>query len=185
MYMNSLILVAVILMVFLILKGILEKKFGSRSISIDFSSYAKRSRFMNDSELAFFVNLKQALGERYLVFCKVRIEDFVEVRHRNLSYGERNGKRNRIKSNHVDFLVCDHMTTAPLLAIEVNGKSHERSDRMNRDVFVEKLYESVGLPFYLVKVGSDFHAEADSIRNMLDGKTGIVEAVIPSKSDIE
>ncbi|NTW46265.1 MAG: DUF2726 domain-containing protein [Candidatus Moranbacteria bacterium] len=129
---------------------------------------------MNDSELAFFVNLRRTLGEEYLVFPKVRVEDFVEVKEAGLMYGRKQGLRNRIKSNHVDFLICDRVTTAPLLSIELDGRSHRRADRMKRDVFVVELYKSVGLPFYRVKVGSDFYAETEAIGSILREKTGAV-----------
>lgn len=161
----SLMWAVVIVSVALGLKYFLDKKFGDGSDAV---LYEKKSRLMNDSELAFFVNLKQALGDRYLIFCKVRIEDFVGVK-KEVDSRKTYGLRGRIKSRHVDFLVCDSETTAPLLAIEVNGKSHERADQAKRDEFVVKLYESVGLAFRSVAVGSDFHAEAEAVRNMFDG----------------
>lgn len=167
------------------MRNLLEKKFGRGVSVMNFGAYAKKNRLMDDSEFAFFVNLHQTIGERFLIFPKVRIEDFVEVKNGMADSRTAYGLRGRIKSRHVDFLVCDRVTTAPLLAIEVNGKSHERADRKERDDFVEKLYKSVGLPFYPVKVGSDFRAEADTIKNMLDGKTGIVEEEISSKFDAE
>jgi len=77
----------------------------------------------------------------------VRIEGFIEVKD-GFEYGKKNGLRNRIKSNHVDFLICDRVTTEPLYVIELDGSSHNRLDRRERDDFVKELYQAVGLPFY-------------------------------------
>lgn len=165
--MGSLILVVVIIVVVIVVKYLLEKKSGDAAAA-DFGAYAKKNRLMNDSELAFFVNLRQTLGERFLIFPKVRIEDFVEVKKGATDSKAAYGLRGRIKSRHIDFLVCDRAKTAPLLAIEVDGKSHERAERKDRDDFVEKLYESVGPLFYSVKVGSDFRAEVGHVLQRLE-----------------
>ena len=52
---------------------------------------------------------------------------------------------NRIESRHIDFLICQKDTLKPVVAIELDDKSHERPDRIKRDNFVNQLFDSTGL----------------------------------------
>lgn len=118
---------------------------------------------MNESEQAFFINLQKTLGNRYVVLSKVRIEDFVEATHGVGGYGA----RGRIKSRHVDFLICDRATTQPLIAVELDGKSHQGESRQERDRFVDELYKTIGLPIRHISVGSNFSECAQAINETL------------------
>jgi hypothetical protein len=155
------IIVLVIVRIFLKKK---EQAFG-------LASYQKKARVMNESEQALFINLRKALGDDYILLSKVRMEDFVVV---NKNYGiERNklwGLRGRIKSRHVDFLICDRATTAPVLAIELDGKSHNGLSRQKRDQFVDELYKTINLQVEHIHVGGSFLELAQEIRGKLNGK---------------
>ena len=143
----------------------LAKEFSHRSGRLtNFSLYHKRDRVMSESEQALYINLQKVLGEKYIVLSKVRIEDFVETTYNTGRYGA----RGRIKSRHVDFLICDRSTTKPLLAIELDGKSHQREDRQDRDRFVDKLYEAIDLQVLHIPVGDDFLGQANHINDILN-----------------
>ncbi|MDM5008034.1 DUF2726 domain-containing protein (plasmid) [Escherichia coli] len=47
---------------------------------------------------------------------------------------------------HVDYLLCDKTDLKPLLAIELDDKSHQREDRIARDKLVDGIFKAVGLP---------------------------------------
>lgn len=130
-------------------------------------SYLKRTQVMNSSEFALYLALRNELGHKYIVLSKVRIEDFVGVDDRMLSERERYGLRSRIKSRHVDFLICDFKETRPLLAIELDGESHDTPERMERDQFVDDVYKDIGLPVEHINVGADFAAAIQKIRERL------------------
>lgn len=129
--------------------------------------YWLKEQVMNTSERALFINLVQTLGQTHLVFSKIRVEDFVEVRNSQLSKSEHWGKRGKIKSRHVDFLVCDKNTSRPVLAIELDGSSHNNYQRQVRDNFLDSVYREAGLRVEHVRVGSDFAAAAERIRASL------------------
>jgi len=131
------------------------------------ADYRLKKSVLNDSELALWVNLQKSLGDRFIVLSKVRIEDFVEVTERGLSYGERTSLRNKIKSRHVDFLVCDKSTTEPLLAIELDGVAHNNSKRIERDNFVDELYKSIGLPIKHIKSSGNFQEKISELQKIL------------------
>jgi len=130
--------------------------------------YFKRERVMNSSEQALYINLQKTLGENFIVLSKVRIEDFVEVRSK--SKNEWWSLRGRIKSRHVDFLICDITTTKPLLAIELDGTSHRNYGRIERDKFVNDVYNEINLEVVHVLKGSDFAQEAVKIKEILEKK---------------
>jgi hypothetical protein len=131
------------------------------------SDYRKKIRVMNKSERQMYKILQSVLDNKFIVLSKVRIEDFVDINQDNLPWGERQGLRGKIKSRHVDFLICEIQTTKPLMAIEVDGKSHRSLRRLERDQFVYNLYEEIGLPLVKISVGSNFTSEAMKIKNIL------------------
>jgi hypothetical protein len=131
--------------------------------------YQKKGRAMNESEQALYINLQKILGDRYIILSKIRIEDFVEAVKGRGHYGA----RGRIKSRHVDFLICNRTTTEPLLAIELDGKSHRAEKRQDRDHFVDTLYESIELPVKHIPVGSNFAEWASRINDQLSGNGSV------------
>ena len=82
------------------------------------------------------------MGDRGFVCPKVNLGDifFVTRPSENQSF------RNKVDRKHVDFLVCHPQTMKPLFGVELDDKSHSRSDRVERDVFVEKVFDAAGLP---------------------------------------
>lgn len=156
----------VLAVLFIIFSIIIKKFFRNAGSSFDASSYRKKERIMNESEQALFINLQKVLGDKYIILSKVRIEDFVEVENR-LGKSKRVSSRNRIKSKHIDFLICDQATTKPLLAIELDGKSHNNLKRQERDRFVNELYRAIDLPVEHINVGGNFLELAQELSNKL------------------
>lgn len=128
--------------------------------------YLKKERVMNFSEQALYINLQKTLGDKFIVLSKVRIEDFVEARSKSKS--NLWSLRGKIKSRHVDFLICDLITTKPLLVIELDGASHKNTNRIKRDKFVNDLYNGINLKVEHVLRGGDFVQEAIRIKNILN-----------------
>ncbi len=60
---------------------------------------------------------------------------------------------NRIKSKHVDFLVCDRQTLEILSVIEVDDPTHHIANRKKRDLFVDSALKQAGIPCAHLKVG--------------------------------
>lgn len=63
---------------------------------------------------------------------------------------------NRIDRKHVDFVLCDPQTLRPLVAVELDDRSHEREDRQKRDALVEGVFAAAGLPLVRVPVRSAY-----------------------------
>ncbi|MCA9357514.1 DUF2726 domain-containing protein [Candidatus Nomurabacteria bacterium] len=113
--------------------------------------YKKKAVIMNDSEMALFQALLSGLPENYFVFPKMRIADMVDVVNGNGYYQ----RRNQILPKHVDFLICNDRMT-PLLAIELDGGSHNKPSRMERDQLVDGVFEDAELTLRRINVGDNF-----------------------------
>ena len=113
---------------------------------------------MSPGELKFFRALDAAVGGHYRVFSKVRLADIVQPaktgdkRAWYAAFGV-------IKSKHVDFAVCDPDTLEFRLIVELDDKSHDRSDRAERDQKVDDILAQANLPILHFPAKAAYSAE--------------------------
>lgn len=124
-------------------------------IEIEFQPYNKREYFFSVAELKFFGVLKEVIGDNYYIFPKVRICDIVNSKEKG-NYAQ----FNRIKSKHVDFLICTKNPIKAKIVIELDDSSHNYQSRIKRDKFVDGVFASAGIPIVHVKVKSFYDKEA-------------------------
>lgn len=93
-----------------------------------------------------------------VIFAKVRLEDLLIVPDRG-DLSRHQSARGRVKSRHLDFVLCDAATTRPLLAIELDDRSHDRERSRHGDETKNKALESAGLPMLRVKASSRYSVE--------------------------
>ena len=91
----------------------------------------------------------------YYVFPKVRLEDVLTVKKSIKDNKLRWSYRGRIKSRHVDFVVCDAGGNF-ICAIELDGTSHRSKKSKIADEFKDGIFANASLALYRVKTGSDF-----------------------------
>ena len=123
--------------------------------------YARKYDFLSPAEAAFFVALRSAIGETYLIFSKVRLADVCYIPRGPGS----TAALNRVSSKHLDFLLCDMSTLRPVLAVELDDSSHQRADRAQRDVFVDEVLNAVELPFVRFKARAGYGT--DEVRSTI------------------
>lgn len=140
--------------------------FQLKSAAAPVQSYFLRESVFNASERKFYEMLIQQLPNRYFCLSKIRLEDFIGV-NKDLEKSDYWSSRGYIKSRHVDFLICDRGTGAPLLSIEVDGGSHRAKSRQERDALVDKIHADVGLKILHVRVGGSFQAEISNAIELL------------------
>jgi hypothetical protein len=104
--------------------------------------YRQRDDFLSAAELSFFRVLRQAVGDRAVILCKVNLADIFFVARPN----ENRAYLNKIDRKHVDFLLCDPTNMRPRVGIELDDASHDRRDRQQRDDFVNTVVNTAGLP---------------------------------------
>ncbi len=59
---------------------------------------------------------------------------------------------NKISQKHVDFLICRHDDWMPILGIELDDDSHKKTARKLRDMLVNELFASKGIPLLRIHV---------------------------------
>ena len=148
-----------VLAVVIVLRLIVNKiESSKRKKAVRKSGYVLQSSILTKTELKFFDILRVSIPSGLLLLIKPRIADFVSTSPYTHS------AFNRIKSKHVDFLLCDFETLAPVLAIELDDSSHNSEKAKKRDSFVESVYESVNLPICRFATSRKYDAEKISAR---------------------
>ncbi|WP_309387068.1 DUF2726 domain-containing protein [Cerasicoccus frondis] len=113
------------------------------------NSIESRGTLLTEAEQVFYATLLQTVNGAYVVMAKVRLEDIAQVKKgidRKIAFG----LRNRIKSRHIDFVLCDQGTLALRACIELDDSSHAKADRQKRDEMVDAVLKQAGV--YLVRV---------------------------------
>ncbi len=106
--------------------------------------YKLTQALLTPSEAAFYSALLLAAGRRYVVFAKVRLADLCQ----DLDRWADTRAFNKVSSKHVDFVLCDPTTFRPVLAVELDDRSHLRANRRSRDALVDGIFRTMGLGVY-------------------------------------
>jgi len=112
----------------------------------DVLPYKKRDDFLSNAELSFYKILLKAVGNEVVVFPKVSLGDVFFVNIKDRSWKTK--YFNKIARKHVDFLICLKDSLNPLCGIELDDTSHTRNDRVERDAFVDKVFDSAELKLF-------------------------------------
>jgi hypothetical protein len=112
--------------------------------------YFVRDPFLSPAEHNFFMVLRSVVSDSALISIKVGLGDLFCATSSDPS--KYRIYTNKIDRKHVDFLLCDPKTVQPILGIELDDKSHQRSDRQARDEFVENVFRSASLPLLRIPV---------------------------------
>ena len=139
-----------------------------------------RDDFLSPAELSFYQVLNGVVGDRVTVCTKVNLADLFFV-----ATGDHRKNRamtNRIDRKHVDFLLCDPKTMRPLAGIELDDKSHERTDRKLRDVLVAEVFANAGLPLIRLPVKTGYaRAEVEqALAGYLPAEASVDKTPVPS-----
>ncbi len=104
--------------------------------------YHVRDDFLSNAELSFYQVLKSMMKEYFVICPQVSLAELFYVDHPNVN----RASMARIIQKRVDFVICDPTTMKPRFAIELDDSTHLRAHRMERDEFVEKVFEAANLP---------------------------------------
>lgn len=145
---------------------------SERIIEVESQPYKKRKYFFSVAELNFFEILKEIIGDNYYIFPKVRICDIVNSENKNIY-----SQFNKIKSKHVDFLICTKNPIISKIVIELDDGSHNYRSRRDRDKFVDEVFANSGIPIAHIKVKSFYNKEAltKELQKAFNTKYTIVE----------
>jgi very-short-patch-repair endonuclease len=96
----------------------------------------------SQGELAFLSVLESVLPEGTRILCKVRVADVIDV------YG---ADFRTVSQKHFDFVICHAESLVPLLAVELDDKSHLTATAQRSDAVKNAVCASAGLPLLRVR----------------------------------
>jgi len=126
---------------------------------------AAPSLWVNEPERELFYAIMTHLPNGFYVHGKVRIEDVIRVK-RGLDKKVQWSLRGRVKSRHIDYVIID-VQGRPILAIELDGKSHNPQNPSEADKVKTAIFAASGLPLRRICVSANFDHIAASIGQKL------------------
>jgi hypothetical protein len=106
--------------------------------------YQGKEYFFSKNELYFYRDLQKAIeGLNLVIFAKPRLADIIEPKK---GAPNRSGSFTKIRSKHLDFVLCKLPNIKPVIVIELDDASHERPDRKQRDNFVNQALSQSKIP---------------------------------------
>jgi len=125
--------------------------------------YVLNTSLLNHDEILFYKEL-QPIANKYNLYIAVkpRLADFINVfnptKHRSFL--------KMIIAKNVEFLLCDRITFAPVVAFELSFDDVDNV-RANRDAFVDHVFASIGLSLYVIN-----HIDSHSLNQMVSDAMG-------------
>jgi hypothetical protein len=126
--------------------------------------YYSREFLLSKGELAFFNVLRLAIPADVMIAPKVRLSDLIACS----AEAWKAGFGGRISQKHVDFVLVDSTSTAILLVIELDDRSHRQAKRRERDIFVDAAFAAAGIPILHVTAASNY--DARQLRKTIAGQ---------------
>jgi|SRR3989344_901686 len=110
--------------------------------------YTRKKFLLTRAEHECYDALVATVGDMYFIFAQVHLPTIVD--HKVVGQNWR-ASFSHISQKSVDFVLCDKKDISPLLAIELDDRSHERPDRIERDHEVARILKEAGVPLYRIK----------------------------------
>ena len=152
---SHLIIVAVLVMAFLAIAiGLAALKLKGKTSAGEIQ-YQARGALLSPAELSFFKVLQNVVGKAALICPKVRLVDILKP----ISAQNYQTALNKISRKHIDFVLCDPFTTKVFGVIELDDKSHDRTDRAMRDAFVDSAFAAAGIQIVHFKGSASYSLE--------------------------
>ena len=117
--------------------------------------YRRKPYLLSKAERSFYGVLTQAVGDKALIFSKVRVAD-VLAPQKGLNRSNWQQAFNKISAKHLDFPLCDPQDCAVKLAIELDDARHGAAKRQKRDAFLEQACKSPGLPLLRIRAARGY-----------------------------
>ncbi len=164
---NLYVIVGIVLILGVVL-GLLSSKFGE-----DISDkkrqykYQKKDYLLSRAEHQFFDVLVDALGDHYYVFPQIHLITLLDHKINGQNW---RGAFRHIDEKSVDFVICDKSYIKPLVAIELDDKSHGTENRIERDEEVKRILQDAGVPLLRFENHGSFDKE--EIKNRIINALG-------------
>ena len=130
--------------------------------------YHKKYSVMTPAEHELFHLLNGCFNDKYYIFPQVHLSTLFG----HTIYGQSwRGALSHIDRKSIDFAMCDKETMRPILAIELDDRSHDKYDRQLRDAEVDKIFANADLPLLRIQNHGTFVTE--DIKKRVEERIGI------------
>ena len=147
-----LLIIIIIVIAILYLEKIIENKQNTEAITNNSLNYIKNDYLLTRTELIFYRELIKIANElNLIIFPKIRLADI--FKHNELK------DFNKIKSKHIDFLLCDKSNCKIRLAIELDDYTHNKKQAIANDNFKNEIFKQTNLPLIRIKVNNKYNFE--------------------------
>lgn len=117
--------------------------------------YMHKDFLVTRAEAEFFRVLLRAVPTGYAIYPQVHLSAIVEHKVKGQNW---KAAFSHINGKSVDFVICDKVNFRPLVAIELDDRTHEQRSRQVRDREVERVLKEAKLP--LVRFSGQQSAES-------------------------
>ena len=130
---ETLFLILITLIIYYIIKN--KKK---RNNNLNYKEiYIKKESILTNNELKFYQLLKEITNKLDLIiFTQVALNRLIDAKDKNSFY--------KICNKTIDYVITDKKGKIKL-CIELDDSTHNRPDRIRRDIFINNLFESIGI----------------------------------------
>ena len=149
------IIIFLIIIIFVVLVKILDAV-GFLGRKKNVYNYKKKDFLMSRAEHEFFDILIGIVGDKYYVFPQIHLPTILDNKIVGQSW---RGAFRHIDEKSIDFVICDKAYIKPLLAIELDDRTHGREDRQRRDIEVERILNEASLPLLRFENKDHFNKE--------------------------
>lgn len=119
-------------------------------------NYKMKEEFITENELKLYKVLKKVAYELKLdIFTQVALNRILEINNRR----KQQQLRNRIDRKSIDFVLYDERMKKIICCIELDDPTHEREDRIERDLFKDTIK--------LIRIKVQNYYDYDKILNMI------------------
>ncbi|UFA51290.1 DUF2726 domain-containing protein [Deinococcus radiophilus] len=123
--------------------GSVHQPAGKSSPVPDHLPVQAKRYFFARSERAFYERLLRVLPDGYVIFPNVRLNDLFLIKANG---AERQATYARLRDKHIDFLIVRLPDYQPVLAIELDGATHNSERQQRRDAVKDAVFASGRLP---------------------------------------
>ncbi|GAB2782201.1 hypothetical protein GCM10027040_05340 [Halomonas shantousis] len=117
-------------------------------------AYIGKTHLMSPTERDVYKVLERGYGDRYHIFCQVRVVDLIQP---NTQKYHRRSKEfaslfRQLSQWHFDYVLCEKDDFRIFCALELDDPSHKRADRMKRDRILDQACEVAGIRLERMKI---------------------------------
>lgn len=146
-------IILILIILILLLEKIIDKKNQNYidSNTEQNKSYEKKEYLLTQNELKFYKIIKKITDKLELnLFCQVALYEIIKTKN----YKE----FNKIKSKSIDFVITEQNCKIKL-CIELDDSTHNNAKRIERDNFINKIFEETGTKIIRIKVQNFYNIE--------------------------